>query len=671
MPVKVSIVVPVYNPGIDIEPGFASFQAQTMPQDEFEIVYVDDGSTDATPRWLKRIEAEHANVRLLTIPNSGWPGRPRNIGIGAARGEYVQFVDQDDRLAPDALRRMYEMGRRNGSDVVMGKVASNFRPNHHSVYRVDRESCTVDDAPLYGSLTPHKMFRTAFLNEHGLRFPEGKWLREDQLFVSQVFLADPKVSILASYVCYYYWKRTTGINNADSGHTEGESIRNLTKVIESVLERTEPGPRRDAFLFRFFHSELLGMTMVAARDHELPEFLEWWHNGVAQAVSAYLNDEVYARLGVLERVILDLSRREDPAAFHSWSRFVGSTRASAYLDGFAWTPDGGIRMKVRGGYVYGDGQRPLTVVERDGRVLLDPAIAHAYGVPDVEVDLTEDLPRVDPDIRFRRREDRTQWSGRAEVAPVLTGSAEPHPLVFAGEASVALEAEGARERPGRGHWDLYLALDGLGVGREIRLGEHRAPGVDAQVRPALLGSPARPAIPYFTAPANGAPGNLSVDLGGASKRLAAYLAGRPVRRLAAPKDVLLLDLVSTPATAVLPVRLVLSGADGDAYADSRLYPVNGRVALPVPAGWTAPAGPARLAVRLDGHKRPALPLGEVRVSPRGRLDLGAFEVAEAALSGAELAALRSFARPAPLSRRIARRVLPKGLRTRVARLVKK
>ena len=68
-----------------------------------------------------------ANVTAIHIPNSGWPGKPRNVGIDAARGEYVYFVDHDDSLAPEALERMYDMASRNRADVIIGKIAGHGR----------------------------------------------------------------------------------------------------------------------------------------------------------------------------------------------------------------------------------------------------------------------------------------------------------------------------------------------------------------------------------------------------------------------------------------------------------------------------------------------------------------------------------------------------------------
>ena len=121
-------------------------------------------------------------------------------------------MDQDDRMAPNALRRLTDMARRNGSDIVLGKVASDFRGVALGLYRVNREVCTIHDAQLISSLTPHKMFRRAFLDEHGLRFPEGRRRLEDQLFVVKAYFAARVISILADEPCYFYLRRDDGAN---------------------------------------------------------------------------------------------------------------------------------------------------------------------------------------------------------------------------------------------------------------------------------------------------------------------------------------------------------------------------------------------------------------------------------------------------------------------------
>ena len=78
---KVSVIVPVYNPGSHIDDCISSLLGQSLPPEEYEIIFVDDGSTDETPARLDALAEEHPHVHVRHIENSGWPGRPRNLGI--------------------------------------------------------------------------------------------------------------------------------------------------------------------------------------------------------------------------------------------------------------------------------------------------------------------------------------------------------------------------------------------------------------------------------------------------------------------------------------------------------------------------------------------------------------------------------------------------------------
>src|SRR3954447_25955085 len=104
----ISVIVPVFDPGEAIDECLASLLAQTRPASEYEAIFVDDGSTDGTGERLDALAAEHEHVRVQHIPNSGWPGKPRNVGTDLARGEYVLYVDNDDWLGEEALERLYD-----------------------------------------------------------------------------------------------------------------------------------------------------------------------------------------------------------------------------------------------------------------------------------------------------------------------------------------------------------------------------------------------------------------------------------------------------------------------------------------------------------------------------------------------------------------------------------
>ena len=179
--------MPVYNPGPNIDECIESLLGQTLPPDEYEVIFVDDGSSDGTEARLDALAAEHEHVRVEHIPNSGWPGKPRNLGIEMARGEYVYFVDNDDWLGKGALNRLYNRAKRDEADIVIGKVVGEGKFVARSVFKRDRKDVTLEWAPLVRLLTPHKLFRKALLDEHGIRFPEGRRRLEDHVFTMHAY----------------------------------------------------------------------------------------------------------------------------------------------------------------------------------------------------------------------------------------------------------------------------------------------------------------------------------------------------------------------------------------------------------------------------------------------------------------------------------------------------
>jgi len=209
---KVSVIVPVFNPGERIDPLLDSLLGQSLPAAEHELIFVDDGSTDGTGERLAALAAEHDNVRTIQIENSGWPGRPRNVGLDAARGEFVYFVDHDDYLGTEALERLYATAIADEADIVIGKVVGHHKAVPRSLFRENVHELGLRAAP-FNLLTPHKLFRRALLDEHGIRFPEGKRRLEDHMFVVPAYFAARNMAILADYACYH-WVRWDSDENA-------------------------------------------------------------------------------------------------------------------------------------------------------------------------------------------------------------------------------------------------------------------------------------------------------------------------------------------------------------------------------------------------------------------------------------------------------------------------
>ncbi len=99
---RVSVIIPAYNAARDLPRCLAALEQQTIPRDEYEIIVVDDGSTDNTAAV-----AEAAGVRVLRLAHSG-PAAARNAGVSVARAPIVVFTDADCEPVSDFLERLLE-----------------------------------------------------------------------------------------------------------------------------------------------------------------------------------------------------------------------------------------------------------------------------------------------------------------------------------------------------------------------------------------------------------------------------------------------------------------------------------------------------------------------------------------------------------------------------------
>ena len=241
-----SVIVPVFDPGETFDECVASLLGQTMPAGELELIFVDDGSTDGTAQRLDALAAAHAHVRVEHIPNSGWPGRPRNLGMEMARGEFVYFVDNDDWLERDAVERLHAAAVEDAADIVIGKVVGHGKRVPRELFRESVRGSAFTPK-LLALLTPHKLFRRAMLEANGIRFPEGRVRLEDHLFVVHAYFHARAISVLADRPYYHWALRPDPTAQRLVPRLEPEGyFANVRDVLDLVDAHTEPGPFRDA-----------------------------------------------------------------------------------------------------------------------------------------------------------------------------------------------------------------------------------------------------------------------------------------------------------------------------------------------------------------------------------------------------------------------------------------
>ena len=116
MSAKISVIIPFYNGATHLPECVTSVLNQTYAN--LEVILIDDGSTDASSRQAEEFRQRDPRVRVLHKANGG-PGDSRTAGLAMATGEYVAFVDHDDRLEPTSLAQLMALQERTQAEIVM------------------------------------------------------------------------------------------------------------------------------------------------------------------------------------------------------------------------------------------------------------------------------------------------------------------------------------------------------------------------------------------------------------------------------------------------------------------------------------------------------------------------------------------------------------------------
>ena len=199
---KLSLVVPVYNVAAWLPPFLESLVAQTLPASEFEIIAVDDGSTDDSPQILKDFSARLPNLSTVRRENGGLSAA-RNTGLEHAAGQWIAFADADDLVLPGTYARWLALAEADRLDMLVG---NGFY--HHEGRQPDRpifDGIAATGviagtdwlrARLAARFLPHMvwlhLYRREFVERNRLRFVP-RLIHEDVIWTTRALLRATRV----------------------------------------------------------------------------------------------------------------------------------------------------------------------------------------------------------------------------------------------------------------------------------------------------------------------------------------------------------------------------------------------------------------------------------------------------------------------------------------------
>ncbi|MDR2820253.1 MAG: glycosyltransferase [Desulfovibrio sp.] len=235
MPPLFSIIIPVYNGEETLEQAIKSAALQTLDSDQYEILAIDDGSADSTYELLVNLEQGMENLRVLKNPENCGLGKTRNIGIYEAMGEYITFLDADDRLMPRAL----ELAYRHMNDTVEYDVL------YGNIRKIDTDNFTLGERSREGMFNNKEKFFTGyyayfsqasfynkkFLIENKILFTEGVFY-EDICFMASCVLKAKNTKHIDVYIYLY----TVNTKNSITSSLNRKKVKDAFFVYHTLYE---------------------------------------------------------------------------------------------------------------------------------------------------------------------------------------------------------------------------------------------------------------------------------------------------------------------------------------------------------------------------------------------------------------------------------------------------
>lgn len=182
-----SIIIPIYNISSYISRCIDSIYWQGANESHFEIIAINDGSTDNSSEEVKKYQRSHCNIQLIEKENGG-VSSARNVGISKATGKYVIFVDPDDELLPYSMLKLIDFCSENEDNVVFFRSFSEELGGE--VYKWndkfgDNETVASNDVINRGYIRGSVCggaYKLSFIKQHHLTFIEGMRNGEDTAF---------------------------------------------------------------------------------------------------------------------------------------------------------------------------------------------------------------------------------------------------------------------------------------------------------------------------------------------------------------------------------------------------------------------------------------------------------------------------------------------------------
>lgn len=230
-----SVIIPVYNTNRYLDQCIQSLINQDISMSDYEIICVDDGSTDGSREILEKYKNEFNNIVVYYQKNTG-VSSARNQGLKLAKGRYVWFVDADDFIAPNILKQLREIAQNSGADRI--KLESYSFECELSLNEKEEmlENSLVSNTPYKKVMATRTLYKREYLHKNNICFLVGVHYGEDGMFNYQTLIHNP-LTIDSNVLAYFYRRHgESATGNSDKTLRAQKSNKGATLIMDILVE---------------------------------------------------------------------------------------------------------------------------------------------------------------------------------------------------------------------------------------------------------------------------------------------------------------------------------------------------------------------------------------------------------------------------------------------------
>lgn len=304
---RLSIIIPVYNTERYLHQCLDSCINQNLQFSDYEIICIDDGSTDDSSQIIDQYAKKYSNVIAVHQVNSG-VSASRNLGMRLAHGEYVWFVDADDILMPDSFEKILPLMNCQNDRIRLG-VYMFFEPCSDDF----RHAILKSNFPLINLYVWSSVFKKKSLQEHSISFQENIYYGEDALFDYE-FRRQNLMEVTESSVCYLYRRHPDSAMQMTTPERNKKRISSHVSLLMYMQENYYD--RRDSEYAKFVASDIED-TLSSILQSEKAQQKEY-----IQALSAIKSCSLFNRFGLYMKIIVCLVALSKVQFLHPFIRWI-------------------------------------------------------------------------------------------------------------------------------------------------------------------------------------------------------------------------------------------------------------------------------------------------------------------------------------------------------------